>query len=257
MKFQNLEMWARWQRRLWAARQWLDGGNPDAIAAHCMFHLNHHARRRAAAHKSYYYALKNQLVCHFYQASFCESVTLQVQKLSCWGCDGTGKDSWNDYDVCPRCEGTGVYRQQQLYRFVFRIDGRSYVWHQPDGLVTWPVTLTSDEQGEYHERDLSSTVESGITTEIVELYYATVYLYLQRHGYPKPVPSAAVNFWRALYSDWYHLFWGREWRYNLRRKWRAAGLWLYDMRNMTRLGTRAQAQRDVPSGFYEEDEIPF
>ncbi len=257
MNFQYLEMWAHWQRRLWAARQWLSVGNPDAIAARCMFQLNHYARHRAGQ-KSYFYALKNQLVQHFYQSGFCESVTQQVQTLPCWSCNGTGVDEWNDGDECWKCHGTGIYRRHHLYRFVFRINGISYVWHQPDSLVTWPVELTSNEQGEYHENDAPGMVKDSITTELIELYYATAYLHLQRLGYPKPVPSAAVGFRDSLCSDWYHLFWGREWRYKLRRQWRDAIWWLHQIRNATRPGTlRAQLPRDVPPGFIEEQDIPF
>ena len=51
---------------------------------------------------------------------------------------------WGEF--CDRCDGTGDYLPEKRLKFYcFKISvGRSYTWHQPSNLVTFPVTTTQE-----------------------------------------------------------------------------------------------------------------
>jgi hypothetical protein len=112
--------------------------------------LNVYSRDRALTRdqSEQFYELKNKLVEYLYRRGYCYDARLHIQKQECWDCEGTGTDpDWGG--DCEKCRGTGVYRESRLYAFAFRIGRRTFKWHQPADLVTWPVTLTEAEPGEY------------------------------------------------------------------------------------------------------------
>jgi len=116
-------------------------GGIDA-AAGVMFELNVWCRRHSRA--SYYpvrqaiYELKNRMIRLLYRLGYCTSVHRQRQVQECWGV-------WeNDYmcdEDCPKCGGTGIWREHSLLLFRFNVHGRHFSWHQPEDLVDWPVRL--------------------------------------------------------------------------------------------------------------------
>jgi hypothetical protein len=118
--------------------QWEDACGP---AAEALFNLNRYAKWHscASAHRDEIYALKNRFVRLLYECGYCTEVQQhtvggELRESACWGCYGDG---------CERCEGTGVYtamtRLQTYIAFRFQIQGKSYAWHQPTFLVTWPI----------------------------------------------------------------------------------------------------------------------
>ena len=155
------------------------------LAADAMFHLN-----RLAKH--YYgtaliYAAKNVFVQHLYETGCCANVVLHIQKLTCWECGGEGEDEYGD--LCWKCGGDGVYREIQLYRFAFDVDGQRYLWHQPARLVSWPVTLTEEEPGAYEVRE--PPTEDVKHRRRAELYLLIVAEWLRRQG--KAVPGLPLE----------------------------------------------------------------
>jgi hypothetical protein len=121
------------------ARAWwsLSKGHADRQAAESLFILNRLAKGRGVP-ADIVYQLKNQAVRLFYQKGYCTRVTKSVQEMECWH---TQRYLDGETDYCPKCDNTGVYRRYALYSFVFYIDGKRFNWHQPEGMVTWPVML--------------------------------------------------------------------------------------------------------------------
>lgn len=126
--------------------RWLQASNPAHLAARAMWRLNRYARqynyRRYAI-----YALKRRLVELWYHDGRARAVSAQIQTMYCWGCQGSG-EYW-DGDICHKCWGSGVYREHTLYRFIFDVAGRRYIWHQPEDLVEFDVQLLDEPPGSY------------------------------------------------------------------------------------------------------------
>lgn len=248
MRFRNLRIWLRWIVYLIQARRWLRHGNADRIAADAMWHLNHVARRKCNGAR-YIYALKNLLVQHLYESGFCVAVDRQRQYARCWNCGGSG-EHWTG-GMCFKCDGTGIYRTHILYRFVFVVAGRRYVWHQPAALVKFALWFTSSDWGEYKAE--SGRGGQELEPEIVELYYVTLREYLRQRGrlenlYTDLRPRLGKcirDDWRAWLrtQKWYH-----QWC-TYRRRVGALVDWIQRYLNT--------GQADVPVGFVEESEIPF
>lgn len=212
-KFTGVTMWARWHKYRIQARAWLAHSDQDALAARCAFYLNRQVRRGPRSpFVQYFYALKNRLVEHFYESGFCEHVSLRVQEMGCWGAS-----HWQDCGLdCPKCGGTGVYGTHYLYKFVFNVSGRTYVWHQPTNLVNIDVGMV-EMGGKYEARDGGREVE--LNSEIRELYYCVLYEYLQARGLTDGLyQTARPGLWRGIRRDarvWW-LNWG--WRRRLYRR---------------------------------------
>ncbi len=119
-------------------------------AVEALFNLNRYAKwpRCSAAHRREIYELKNGLVRWLCWGGYCVAavrhrVHREASQGECYGCDGLG---------CERCRYTGEYRQSRAplvyIAFRFEIEGQKFAWHQPQALVTWPVTLTPLPAGE-------------------------------------------------------------------------------------------------------------
>lgn len=239
-RFYNLRMYVRKLRLGRQARAWLRGNGAERTAAYCMFYLNRHARG-SGEKKHLIYQFKNHLVRLFYEQGLCTQTTLQVQQMECWDCNGTGEDC-ND-NLCMKCGGTGVYRQHQLYRLVFDVQGRRYVWHQPKGLVTFPVRIAMAGMGEYRAERNGYALDQKQR----ELYMMVVWEYLRAHG----VTERDVNFrfptlGSSLRADWLNSKMRRRWR---KRTDGVRTLW----GNAKRLCTFVKTG-EMPA---LEDEIPF
>ena len=183
------------------ARAWLRGDDPNRIAAHCMYHLNH----AAWANEKFQpvYKAKNHLVRLFYYFGFCRSVRIHTQTLNCWECGGSGDDG-HGAGTCWKCGGTGIYRQHLLYAFRFDVNGRTYTWHQPKDLVTWPVPPDFAPITEYEPRPSHQRFSLGMPLPILELYAVTVNEYLVRQGIDrKDLPAYGPrSLVQALQSTW-------------------------------------------------------
>lgn len=145
---------------------------PDAAAAMLVLNRWAYDHRREPLAQAIY-ALKNSFVEILFAAGHCEHVEVHTQQFEgrvCWSCG-------DDYDVCDRCGGTGWYRAprvDELYCFYFRIDGRSYSWHQPAKLVNWPITLAGaprqiDPMPPHREHGFTSVDEVEDSLEIVKV----------------------------------------------------------------------------------------
>lgn len=158
------------------------------VAAQALFRLNHLVKdvwyrddREAI------YALKNRLIRHFYARGFCTEVGIHTQTYHCWDCGGTGEVDETDFIggdfetrvvACYKCGGTGIYRQHTLYHFRFEIDGRPFSWHQPAGLVDWPVDTVAHER-RYEVREPASSADRW---RFRLLYLAIIRAYLEVHA---------------------------------------------------------------------------
>ncbi len=237
--FYNTRMWLHKIRLTHQVRAWMCGNGPERTAAHCMYYLNSLARY-GGRHKFLIYQFKNHLIKLFYEQGLCTQVTLQRQTMECWSCNGTG-EFWLG-EECWKCGGTGIYRQHYLYRFVFNIHGKRYIWHQPNGLVSWPVAVAMAGLGTYQS---NHSGDIWLNDRVAELYTLTVWEYLRQHGITEP--AMRYNFptlWRSLRVDWLNS--------TLRRRWYAGRI--YSAWNaIKRLWAFAQ------TGIYPmtEDEIPF
>lgn len=249
-RFVPLRIYARTQLLRRQARAWLRGGDdPAALAARCMFHLNRQVRDGAIT-GGLVYDLKNHLVRELCRAGYCRAASIQIQTMECWGCGGTG-EHWSG-QVCYKCDGTGVYRQHRLYRFVFVVAGRHYVWHQPEGLVDWDVAL-SEKAGPYRPGRVDG---SRLPRGINELYAAVVYEYLRSRG-AQGLPHLGPRLRHALTSAWWELGPGRRW-YELRQKMRRArGRIRSALAAVRRLWDFAETGTMPAPAIDTEDDLPF
>jgi hypothetical protein len=173
---QKLSHWMevyRLEQHAQAALSALPAEERQLAVAEAMFHLNHMARayKRSRLAEAIY-DVKNDLVEHFYRAGYCTRVTRHVQTLPCY-CEGD--------DDCWKCGGTGIYRQYTLYYFRFNINGQTFVWHQPERLVTWPVALSEPGIGSFEEREFVLSTPRGYRyDEAITL----VQVYLSWYGLP-------------------------------------------------------------------------
>lgn len=122
---------------------------PDAChGLHSLNRLCKHASC-STANKSEIYDIKNRMVELLYRTGYCTACWQHILVLPpkpCWDCGG-GRPVDDDY--CDKCGGTGIYLHEKrltFYCFRFQI-GRGYCWHQPDSLVTFPVTTTAPPAG--------------------------------------------------------------------------------------------------------------
>ncbi len=120
-------------------------------SANAMFELNRYAkhddchpwtRRRI-------YNLKSPLIRCLEQRGYCESTAVHLMRVpakECFGCDGGGMDYDTGRD-CYRCGGTGEFKPATEFRFIafqFQVGDVKYRWHQPEHLVDWTYTPTSE-----------------------------------------------------------------------------------------------------------------
>lgn len=142
---------------------WLSGFGTDLLGVcEAMFVLNRfvYEQRGYYSFVNFVYGLKNILVRHLYQGCYCISAAQQEQIKECWGYRDQPCDEY-----CEKCGGTGIFSRHVLYTFTFAVPDkrpgvprqisfdehgrlnhytmRIFKWHQPAGLVNWPVTLTS------------------------------------------------------------------------------------------------------------------
>jgi len=146
----------------------------DALPAACasMFNLNRYAAHDSCSrdNRDDIYSLKNDFVRLLYQQGACIECVEHERELPaqyCFGCD-EGITDWGD--ECPRCDGTGIYRQSRTVvdvLFVFVVHGERYAWHQPERFVDWEYVTTAETSTEYvgkEERPLEcarSTLSRG------------------------------------------------------------------------------------------------
>jgi len=188
---------ALWLRCLFSSRF---GSLPAVIEPAIL--LNIHARNGAERHeKEAIYLLKNHLVRVLYERGYCVAASHAVQEQECWG-------TWN-YDCgphCPKCGGTGIYRTYELIRFTFVVNGQRFTWHQPAGLVDWPVEFTKDEWGTYETDESKSDRrpfgddEKGLHTAVYKVWWA-----LFRYGSAPKLPLFNhLRFWHWKSGDFYY-----------------------------------------------------
>lgn len=209
-KTSMLKKWLEFQKQRWEARRWIRTNGP-AIAAYAMFHLNRHAKEHYGQRRLIY-AAKNKLLRWLYQNGYCVQAIRKVQRMDCWNCHGTGEHYTGA--LCYKCGGSGVYRHHWLYEFTFDVDGRRYIWHQPESLVDWPVT--AGNKGDIY-RDGSRRSSPPLSEELALLYFAAVYEFLSIQS-ETDLP-VLPTFRQSLRSDWLNSsFHRRLWR--LRKHWR-------------------------------------
>lgn len=139
--FSELRMIFRQQRQ---AKRWVQQGGVK-VAVHCLFHLN-----RLVGALPYYsdlkpqiYLLKSRLIEYLYLNGRCIDIQPQVQKMACWHTRGYN-EGWDVH--CWKCNNTGIYRQHYLIRFVFDVNGRTYVWHQPESHVNYIALIRWEDE---------------------------------------------------------------------------------------------------------------
>lgn len=229
-----LNRYLKYQQRRKEAQQWIKAGG-ERVVANALFHLNRHARK-TWYYRDGIYGLKSLLIEHWYTSGQCVAAYQQRQNLICWDCGGTGEDGWHDYDVCEKCNGTGVYRSHILYKFVFRFGGKFYNWHQPASIVDYPVRVANDYEApdEYH----GESPGHELSAETLAIYVTVLGEYLSMQGViPRcdfeHVPKTLLG---AVYQDIEHWFsntkagWAiwrgkqrvKRWHENIRALWHYA-----------------------------------
>ncbi len=183
----QLSRWLTIQHRRRLADRQLRALDPAArrrLVCEAMFHLNHYAlRHKRTRFADSIYLLKNQLVEHLYKAGHCLSVGLHHQQLPCY----CGGDPW-----CEKCDGTGIYREFDLYYFKFDVHGQIFVWHQPAEYVTWNPRLTFGESRIYEDRTVGGPPDGFNHNYAFQL--VNVYLrWYQMPGVPGRSLSAIVR----------------------------------------------------------------
>lgn len=192
-RLKHLRNYLRWRPVLrTAARAARVQGLAAVLPA--MWKLNRHAQTTG---NRYIYRLKNHLVRHLYLSELCTSATIDIQRLLCRSCRGTGDNGYGD-GWCPRCDGTGTYRTVQLYRFVFFHDRVPYVWHQPAALVDWPVELTDPKRGYYTENPAPPV---HLAPGEDSLLFAIIHAYLIQTDTPAAVLPEVPTLAGALRQD--------------------------------------------------------
>lgn len=187
---------ALWLRCLFSSRF---GSLPAVIEPAIL--LNIHARNGAERdEKESIYKLKNHLVRVLYEQGYCVAASHAVQELPCWGT--------LNYDCgphCRKCGGTGVYRRWKLIRFTFVVNGQRFTWHQPAGLVDWPVEFTKEEWGTYETDESKSGRRpfpdaKSLHTAVYQVWWA-----LFRYGRAPELPLFNhLRFWHWKSEDFYY-----------------------------------------------------
>jgi hypothetical protein len=165
----------------------------ESLFAFNRYIYDHHRHHSVATN---FYQMKTALIRRLYQAGYCTALTQQEQIQPCWGyryqpCD----------EDCEKCGGTGIYSRHILYTFTFTVTGRSFHWHQPKALVTWPTVITEDTLTRFEPSIKFSPDLSDIEAFT---HYAVIWWYLTLHRVkvklpvPPLVPLAYLR--RALKS---------------------------------------------------------
>ncbi len=197
------------------ARSYLKANGVGA-AAHSLWRLNRIAKNIDPDYAKRIYWFKNQLIKFWYMNGFCRKVSLDIQKLKCWRCDGTG-EHWMTGEDCWKCRGSGVFRTVYLYQFVFNFDGRRYIWHQPKDLVDWGVSWEVGPLGDYGYR---TPIWTRLSSEHEDVLVATLYEYLlaQDQDVEEMKKRLSWDQRRPLQTALKWDLWNRN---PLRRKWQA------------------------------------
>jgi hypothetical protein len=199
------------------AREWLRHNDPALVACQAMFRLNRYAMllRRKSAERDRLYEMKNQMVRLLFDQGRCAACSTDIQELSCRHCqagishwwDSPWGDDWDEAEhdphghSCEWCNGTGVYKTITLYRFVFDVDGRRFVWHQPSALVSWPVNVDASQSREYADRP-RDLARDDLTDDHRRVLSLAVHLFLSEYGRWKwPAEHTLLHVARAAWDD--------------------------------------------------------
>lgn len=122
-------------------------------AAQAMFSLNRAVRSLTGREKERVYALKARFIQRLYEQGYCVACIRETQVIDCTVCGGSGviKRYSRYVGDCADCGGTGTYKKVKLYRFTFEIQGRAYVWHQPEDQLAFEPEPTSSQERPYED----------------------------------------------------------------------------------------------------------
>lgn len=211
----NAEYFKRWWREreiLRQSRTWLKANPNSTLVMDAMYHLNHLAKSHRW-NQDVIYTLKNGLVRWLYEQGYCTSLTAEKQVQECWACDGTGEDQYEYGETCQKCGGTGAYREHMLYRFVFKYQGKTYVWHQPERFVTWPIKFTDAELRRFNDCELVNTPPYAFD---FRYYYITLVYWFLRFK-KADVNGVAIKqafrertLWQAIRKTFHDMWWWGE-----------------------------------------------
>lgn len=185
-------------------------------AAEALYALNHHAKAVSPYGWREYerveaYQLKTRLLAELYRR-IQGRVSLAVQILYCYSCDGTGL--WRGRDWCRKCGSSGVHRKVELLTFRFDIGGRVFTWHQPRSLMSWVVPVDEAQPEEYSEN--RPKYRGELTQLEYEIAAETVARYVDAQGLNFKIRcrGTPVSLAESIGIDY------RRWRSNLGMKWR-------------------------------------
>lgn len=245
--------WRDWNY-LQQSRAWLLANRNSTLPLDAMFHLNHAAKHLTSTPRLVVYGLKNELVKWLYQNGYCVHATQERQTFECWDCGGTGEDGWHDYEPCSKCDGTGVYREHLLIRFVFVYQGKRYIWHQPSAYVNWDVQFADTEIHPF--KGDSNPVSTHLSNAFYNHYIGAVYAFLRLNGVPKKNLPTWFNLWKAIQAEWMdtHQY------YNYRRLRRRVINFMWDVQHIGHNVKRLWAflgTGELPVVEVSDDDIPF
>jgi hypothetical protein len=148
-----------------------------------------------------FYMLKNALIRHLYLKGCCTEAKVSIQKLPCWRCNGTGEDYWDDEYLgsCPRCYGTGVYREHKLYALTFFVAERRFRWHMPESCVNWPIELTETQAEPFQEPATEMPKLDHLHIQRMEL---RIWIGCKLQGIQGIPPLTGENWFRQMVKIW-------------------------------------------------------
>lgn len=119
--------------------------DPVLVASKMAF-LNKYAKGTLYEASWQVYSLKS-LLTHYFYMHYLTDVEMQVQRLKCRSCGGSGRhvyyhgysDEIRDVNYCWHCDGTGTYKKIEIVAFTFHIEGKEFGWHSPLALVDFDV----------------------------------------------------------------------------------------------------------------------
>jgi hypothetical protein len=112
-----------------------------------MFNLNRYAKYSSCSkrNKEEIYGIKDELLAKLYLAKKIDHVERHYQTIAplvCYRCDGNGFINEDVYAKCPKCNGTGIFREKQILYFAcffIEVEENVYSFHQPEDLLTYKI----------------------------------------------------------------------------------------------------------------------
>lgn len=221
------------------------------FVARCLMVLNIRARALVRwSEKKEIYRIKSWVIVWLALNGYLVDISHQKQATKCRKCGGTGTvlGAWyGEHIKCWKCTD-GVYRVHHLTLFVFNINDKPYLWHQPSNLLPYYIVPQRDTWDSLPQYTVDQERNPG---KIIETYWSLVLIaflsyWLKKevgfipstHIHDSSIKNAVANWWLSLRYPFYNTRIGRM-------------VWRWKDQDFT--------LREIIFGkvYTEEDDIPF